>query len=380
MRMRFLSLSMALPRALITAQLLLFCLPIKAEVPIETYGGVEPRPYSDHTIAINTFSETILIYDADERKVLGMLSVGIGVNALEIDKGSNTAYAAETYLTRHTRGERTDVVTAYDLKTLSAIGEIEIPPKHASGAHLRHYSGILREDRTKLMVVTNITPAVSVSIVDLNAGMFLSELNTAGCGLVYPISGLSFLQLCGDGTAQLLMIDKRGAEQARIRSEVFFDLIDDPLMEKPVNTSNGWVFNTFKGEVFRLSVEGDEIEIEKLFSIADDDADWRVGGMQPLAYHQSQNLLFTLMHEGGEDSHKDPGTEIWYYDLDNSRLLHRLPLTNPSSTIQVSQDDTPLLYAGSFVSNSVDIYNPKTGVMTDSLTDLPTPTIIQNLK
>lgn len=360
--------------------LLIFNLPVKADVAIETYGGTSLDEFSQHTLAINTFGESILVYDADTDSVLGMLTVGIGVNALEIDHGKNVAYAAETYLSRHTRGERTDVVTKYDLNTLAAVSEIEIPPKHASGAHMRHYSGIVRNNEGgALMLVTNITPAVSISIVDLNAGKFLNEINTAGCGLVYPVDDLGFLQLCGDGTAQLIRLDAAGNERARIRSDVFFDLQKDPLMEKPAKTPDGWVFNTFAGDVFRVSASGNRIVTQKLFSIAHDDEAWRVGGMQPLAYHQGQNVLLALMHEGGEDSHKDPGTEVWYYDLESVHLMHRMTLENPAISVQVSQDDAPLIYTSSIISGSVDIYDMKTAKATNSF-ETSFPTILQNLK
>ena len=78
----------------------------------------------------------------------------------------------------------------------------------------------------------------------------------------------------------------------------FFDLEDDPLMEKGVKTPDGWVFNTFKGRVFRISYQG-AFEIEELFTITDEEGLWRVGGMQPLTYHAGANLLLALMHQGG---------------------------------------------------------------------------------
>ena len=350
-----------------------------ADVAIESYGQKTLDTLPPHTVSINTFNSTIMIYDAGNGQVLGMLSVGYGVNAIEFDKGKNVVYAAETYLSRHTRGERTDVITTYDMKTLSAVNEIVIPPKHVSGSPMRHYSGILRQGSTELMLVTNITPAVSISIVDLGVGKFVNEINTAGCGLVYPSGELSFLQLCGDGTAQLIRLDADGQEVERSRSEVFFDLQIDPLMEKAVQTPGGWIFNTFQGDVYQVSFAGGRIDVRKLFKIASDNPGWRVGGMQPLAYHTDQNLLLALMHQGGEDSHKDPGTEVWYYDLSSGRLTHRLSLQTPSFTIQVSQDDAPLLYVGSLIMQKVDVYDLKTGVVKNSIGDLTFPTILQNL-
>jgi len=354
---------------------------LKADVETETYGVLTLDAVPSHTLAINTFNDQVLIYDADADKVLGTLSTGNGVNAIEIDRRKGVIYAAETYLSRHTRGIRTDVVTTYDIRTLSAIKEIEIPPKHASGSPMRHYSGLLTEGEIELMLVVNITPAVSVSIVDLTAGKFLNEINTAGCGLVYPLEGLKFLQLCGDGTAQLISLNADGSEKARLRSESFFELTEDPLMEKGIRTPSGWVFNTFKGQVFLISASDSNVSAQKLFDITapQEAGEWRIGGMQPLAYHQGANLLLALVHAGGEDTHKDPGTHIWYYNLATGQQVYQLTLDKMASSIQVSQDDAALIYAGSYITDTLDVYDLKTGSLRRTLSSLPIPNILQNL-
>ena len=35
------------------------------------------------------------------------------------------------------------------------------------------------------------------------------------------------------------------------------------------------------------------------------------------------------MHQGGPDTHKDAGTEIWVYDLGTRRRVQRIPVVNP---------------------------------------------------
>lgn len=364
---------------ILTGLLLTCCLPAVADVALENYGGTTLDEISKHTVTINTFADQLIVFDADNQRVLGTISLGSYTNALEIDRKKSVIHAAETYLSRHTRGERTDVVTTYDINTLSAVSEIVIPPKHAGGYPMRHYTGIIRDGDVELMLVVNITPAVSVSVVDLGRSEFTGEIMTAGCGLVYPSDGLSFLQLCGDGTAQHIRLGPDGSEQARVRSDVFFDLQVDPLMEKGVRTPGGWVFNTFKGDVFKVSVSEDKIVTQKLFQITDEANSWRVGGLQPLAYHTGNNLLLALMHQGGEATHKDPGTEVWYYDLTTGRRVHRLTLANLTTSIQVSQDDDARIYAGSTITSELVVYNLRTGNRTGGLTGLPLPTILQNL-
>ena len=65
-----------------------------ADVAIESYGRKTLDTLPPHTVSINTFNSTIMIYDAGNGLVLGMLSVGYGVNAIEFDKEKNVAYAA----------------------------------------------------------------------------------------------------------------------------------------------------------------------------------------------------------------------------------------------------------------------------------------------
>jgi len=55
------------------------------------------------------------------------------------------------------------------------------------------------------------------------------------------------------------------------------------------------------------------------------------------------------MHEGGEGTHKDGGTEIWVYDLATHKQLARWPVKSHGLSkvvaLQVSQDPAPLLFA-----------------------------------
>ncbi|MBT3830323.1 MAG: hypothetical protein HOB98_21980 [Gammaproteobacteria bacterium] len=367
-------------KSIFTISLLcLLAMNARSELPLETYGQLTLDTLPQHTLLINTFSHKAVLFDADTQQMLGTISTGIGANAFEVDREKGIVHTAETYLSRHTRGQRTDVISTYDIKTLSPIGEITIAPKHPSGSPMRHYTGIVKDPEAELMLVTNITPAMSVSVVDLQSGTFLSEIPTAGCGLVYPSEKLSFLQLCGDGRAQLITLNKKGEELSRVRSEIFFDLETDPLMEKPARSEAGWVFNTFHGKVFQVTTEAGKIKVSLLFNVGDDDEGWRIGGMQPVALHVPSQLLLLLMHQGGENTHKDPGTEVWYINLATGATTHRLSLAVPANSIQVSQDESALLYAGSIAEDQVQIYDLKTTVSRGTISDIELPTILQNL-
>jgi methylamine dehydrogenase heavy chain len=365
---------------IIIALSLFASLPLLAEIKPETLSVETFKDAGPHGILVNSlFSDVAEIYNADTGKFMGQISLGAWANTVEVDKGNKLFHVAETYLSRHTRGERTDVVTSYEFETLSAVEEVKIPNKHASG--LPHSSYTALTDDARFMMVNNITPAMSISVVDLKESAFKGEIATAGCGLIYPVGNRAFLQLCGDGAMQLISLNDDGSEKSRTRSDRFFDVEEDPIMEKAVRTDSGWVFTTFTGELFMVSVKGKSVSVEPLFNLDMKGEGWRIGGIEAIAYHASSDLLLTLMHQGGESTHKDPGTEIWVYNLSSKRLMHKMMLDNMASAITVSQDDKPLIYTIFVGSVLLDIYDLRTGAKVGSIDNIGmTPTIVQNLQ
>jgi methylamine dehydrogenase heavy chain len=55
------------------------------------------------------------------------------------------------------------------------------------------------------------------------------------------------------------------------------------------------------------------------------------------------------MHQGGEGTHKDGGTEIWVFDIASHRRLARWPVQAQGLSrvvaVEVSQDAAPILFA-----------------------------------
>jgi methylamine dehydrogenase heavy chain len=76
------------------------------------------------------------------------------------------------------------------------------------------------------------------------------------------------------------------------------------------------------------------------------------------------------MHEGGAYTHKDPGTEIWVFDVHRHKRLARFPLDKPALSIAVSGDDTPLLYQMMFGVNELIVSDPATGKVLRTIGDL----------
>jgi methylamine dehydrogenase heavy chain len=242
-------------------------------------------------------------------------------------------YVPETHYSRGSRGERTDVLTFYDGATLAPVAEVVLPPKRAhSGVPVAHAA---LSDDEHFAAVFNLTPATSLSIVDIRARRFGSEIATPGCSLVYAAGPRRFAQLCMDGAMFLVTIDDEGREVERLRSEPFFDPESDPVTEKAVRWGDRWHFVSFEGFVHPVVVSGAEPRFEERWSLltdADRDDSWRIGGSQHLAVHRATGRLYSLMHQGGTDTHKDPGSEIWVYDLATRQRLQRIELESPGLT------------------------------------------------
>src|SRR5678816_2033518 len=101
-------------------------------------------------------------FDADSGEQLGAISsgtAGVGfVIAPLFSPDHREIYIAETYFSRGTRGERIDVVTVYDARTLAPLGEVTIPPKR--GEYFPGNGANALSDDGRFMAVLNVTPAM----------------------------------------------------------------------------------------------------------------------------------------------------------------------------------------------------------------------------
>jgi methylamine dehydrogenase heavy chain len=285
----------------------------------------------------------IYLFDAEDAQMLGLLSISEYTPAVEPFLQRGEIYAAESYYSRGHRGKRTDVVTIYDLNELAPKAEIEIPAKVAA-LPFRHYITLLDDERH--LAVFNMTPAQSVSLVDIVDQKFVTEISTPGCALTMQGPLRSFMQLCGDGTLQLVRIDKQGRESERTRSRSFFDIKVDPVFDKPLATPRGWVLTSYLGKVFQVTVDGSDMEISKPWSmLTEDEFDegWRPGGGQFIAYHADLDLMFVLMNSGGEFAHDSAGSQVWVFDRAAQRRVGRLDVAYGGTDLFVTPTAAPLL-------------------------------------
>ena len=80
---------------------------------------------------------------------------------------------------------------------------------------------------------------------------------------------------------------------------------------------------------------------------------------------------------GGVDTHKDPGKDIWVYDLHTRQRVQQFSFKNLASSIALSSDAKPLLYSIFINGTDLDVYDAATGKLLRSVDHVgTTPTIM----
>jgi len=333
----------------ITTTLLCLTLAIpvaNAQIQPQTIGPTEkmPEPGKNWFMAVTDHGG--YVYDATTGEMHGLISVSNQSPAVQPNPARKEFYVANSYYSRGSYGERTDVLVIHDYENLSPIAEIEIPKK-ITVLNFREYIGLMSGGRH--LGISNMTPAQSVSIVDIVDRRFVGEISTPGCALVLPVDNNDFLTMCGDGTLMLVDLDDNGNEANRIRSKKFFDVQVDPIYDRPQRTAGGWLVFSHGGKVFDVTTTASRVNIGNdwdLLSDEDREAGWWPGGGQLASVHHGYGLLYVAMHQGEQYSHHEPGTEVWVYSLAAKRRIGRIEFETPVVDLMVTQEDEPKLIVG----------------------------------
>lgn len=318
------------------------------------------------------------LIDGDSGSFLGMLSTGFGFEHLVLSRDGRIIFSPETYFSRGTRGTRTDVVTLYDPVHLSVLGEILIPPKRAAAIPMMAEAELTDDGR--FLLIYNFTPAQSVTVVDTQRRAFSGEAETPGCALIYPTGPRSFFSICADGALLEVRLDEAGHAVQRTLSQRMFDVVHDPVTEKAVRLGQSWLFVSYGGTIYPVRITASGLAPGRSWSLltsAERQQGWRPGGLQQLALHAGLDRLYSIMHQGGPATHKDPGREVWVYDLADRRRIQRIALRSLASSIQVTRDPQPLLFAASLDSTALEVYDALSGRYLRSIEHAATtPTVL----
>jgi methylamine dehydrogenase heavy chain len=384
----------ACPRTLLSALCLLLSLAAAlpgrahAELPSDLTDRPTvltlPTPPSKHWVWVNDFvfphmaDGMAYLVDGDTGHYLGTLSTGHSFASVLLPRDGKLIYSPEIYFSRGTRGTRTDVVTIYDASTLKVQGEIGIPAKRSSSMPMLGSAALTDDDR--FIVIYNFTPAQSLTVVDTKARSFAGEIETPGCALVFPTGPRSFFSICADGSLLTTTLDDAGKMARQQRSDPLFDVAHDPVTEKPVRLGDTWYFVSFDGRIVpvKSGPQGPTLGASWwLTTAAQRKAGWRPGGLQQLAIHAGQNRLYAIMHQGGRDTHKDPGKDIWVYDLASHAQVLTIKTPRLSGAIRLSGDAHPLLFSTFIDAPTLDVFDPVSGKLLRSIANVGTsPTVL----
>ncbi|HVY81361.1 MAG TPA: amine dehydrogenase large subunit [Steroidobacteraceae bacterium] len=359
--------------------------PALAQLPADPLATQKlPVRGAAHWVWLNDFAFPHLtdgrayLIDADQGRMLGVISTGFSFISVLVPRTGSVIYSPETYFSRGTRGTRTDVVTLYDSGTLAPLGEIVIPAKRASALPMHALQALTDDDR--FLLIYNFTPAQSTTVIDTRARKLVGELDTAGCALVYPTGPRAFFSICGDGGLLSVTLSDAGKISHQTHGAPLFDVQKDPLTEKAVRLGDKWYFVSYDGDAYPIRTTGAQQVLDTRWSLTtpEERADgWRPGGLQQLAIHRASGRLFAIMHQGPRETHKDPGKEVWVFDVKTHARVQRFSMKNEVSSIEVSQDDRPLLYGAFLGRSALDIYDAADGEYLRSVEDVgATPGLI----
>ncbi|MGZ3620241.1 MAG: amine dehydrogenase large subunit, partial [Candidatus Binataceae bacterium] len=171
--------------------------------PNEQVTVLQLPAYSPHWVATMTplsgsiMMTPIVLIDGDTQKVLGNLSGGLAA-MFAPSPDHKFFYLADTFYSRGTQGDRTDVLSIYDATHLSRIGEIPITSKRQLALADPSSMGVTPDGRFVLLL--NLTPATSVTAVDLDRKKVAGEIQTPGCSEILILGDRQFASVCADGS------------------------------------------------------------------------------------------------------------------------------------------------------------------------------------
>lgn len=289
-------------------------------------------------------------------------------------------YTAETFYSRLTRGERTDAITIWDTATLQPKGEILLPGGKRQQSVT--YTGTFQfTNDDKWALVSNFTPAQSITVVDLDGRKVLGEIDFPGCSHTYPTGARGFTSFCADGSLISVQLDANGAVASSKVIEKVQDIDNQAQFQMPAMVGKTAWFVTYRGQLKGYDLSGPVARPlpgnSSVGTAGGAQGEWRPGGWNVIAA-DAKGLLYVLMSPyGKEGSHKDGGTEVWVVDPVSGKRVSRIAMQAHSISVAVTREDAPRLVM-TRADGGLDVYDAASGAFVHSLGNRAafTPTVI----
>ena len=210
-------------------------------LPIEPTGIVKvlPKKYPETWFWVQDIafghmtSGKVALIDAAENTLSKQYKGSIDnslLGNLVLGEIQNEVYMTETFYSRGVRGERTDVVTIWSKDTLEPIDEVV-------WSNTNRYMGLPQRnalqliDNEKLLLVFNLNPATSVTVIDIESRKILNEIAIPGCALIYPTGKRGFSSICSNGSLLSTQLTSDGKITSQKRTIPFFNPDTTPVFE-----------------------------------------------------------------------------------------------------------------------------------------------------
>ena len=346
-----------------------------AEEPIPSVLTL-PQTYPASWILVHDFNfnamidgRGVIVDTADPATPLkGIVQVPQFGNLL-VSRSANEIYSAETYYTRLTRGERSDVITVWDKATLAPKAEIILPGgKRQQQVTYKNNFQFINDE--KWAVIANFTPAQSVTVVDLQARKVLGDIDLPGCSMIYPTGERGFTTLCADGTMTTLQLAADGTLASSTNVETTVDIDGQPLFAMPAMVGPVAWFVSYTGELRGFDLSGPVARpAGKTFAVGTAEGgapQWRPGGWQVITSDAAGRLYVLMNPSGREGSHKDGGSEVWVLDPAKGERIARFALNGTGISIEVTREPSPRLIVAR-ADSVIDVHDARTGALIHSL-------------
>ena len=226
--------------------------------PNEQVTVLQLPPASPHWVATmaplagSIMLTPIVLIDGDTQQVIGNISGGLAAMFAPAPD-HKFLYTADTFYSRGTQGDRTDVLTVYDAIHLSRIGEIPLTNKRQLALADPSSMAVTPDGRFVLML--NLTPATSVTAVDLEGKKVAGEIQTPGCSEILILGDRQFASVCADGSMLTTTFDDsaKATEQKRT-AKPFFDVEKDPVFQLPALMDKKAYFVSYHGMVYPMDL------------------------------------------------------------------------------------------------------------------------------
>lgn len=339
----------------------------------ETHGIVNslPAKYPPHWILVHDaaffhmLEGRLIVIDADAeteaRQYKGMFNISFMGNIAQATTRPEL-YATEIFYTRGTRGKRSDVLTIFDKSNLKAIGEVVLPGDKSFRGMPERYAVTLIDDE-KLLLVFNLNPATSVTVIDIVNRKILNEVSTPGCSLIYPTGKRGFSSICSNGAILTTQLNAAGKVLSQKRVDPFFSVADAPIFERPAIIKGIAYFPDFLGEIHPVDLNGAVADPGKPWFIAtveERKSGWRPSGIGIIDTDSAGNFYIIMQANGHEGSQGEGGQEVWVVNPKTKKRLRRIKLQTQGLSLCVTKDRDPLLVVTNANMN-LEVYRAKNG-------------------